>query len=264
MSVTAVPSEQFFETLDDPILQTISPSIPTLIIEWDKAPGLFWTLRLAEGWGDDTGGWMAMPRARWSADASGNPCYADARVACEEELAAPLTASLTTAIDGDELRFALALRNDSDVEKADCWAWICMIHRWAAAFQANCELPTGSGDEPFETAAGLPARNRVARWIKGCPIEGKEARGAELGRRSNPNGYQEHILARQGTVRAWRVEEHGTQQFIELHSPDAMLLGWSHWPCTDMMLHFGTLAPGDDSTVTGTLRFFERQFEIAP
>ena len=61
-------------------------------------------------------------------------------------------------------------------------------------------------------------------------------------------------------VRAWRVEGN-QQQFIQLKSPDAALLGWSHWPCTDMGVYFGTLEPGQSSRISGRLEFSEREFE---
>jgi len=261
--LTVTPSNEYFGAPDHPILQTIGAHFPTLIVEWDKAPGLFWVFRLAEGWGDGHGGWLAMPAADWQRDGESNLRYTDGRVAFEEELDEPLVASLSTKVEDDALRWSISLRNDTDTAHQDCWAHLCLIHRWAQAFQANCELPTGAGDDLYQTPAALPARNQTARWIKGCAIRDRQDLGARLGRSVNPNGFQEEIVATHGTVRAWRVHEHGTQQLIELHSPDALLLAWSHWPCTDMTLHFGTLGPGERSTAVGTLRFFEREFEIA-
>jgi len=263
MGIFATPSGEYFDGPNHAVLQTIGAHFPTLIIEWDQAPELFWVFRLAEGWGNRHGSWSAMPAADWQRDPEARLGYTDARVAFEEEFAEPLVASLSTTIAGDELRWSIALRNDADTRQEDCWAHLCLTHRWAQAFQANCELPTGTGDDPYQTAAALPARNRIARWIKSCAVRGRLDLAARIGRTINPNGYQEGIAAAHGTVRAWRVHEHGTWQSIELHSPDAFLLAWSHWPCTDMTVYLGTLEPGAESTATGTLRFSETRFEIA-
>ena len=60
-------------------------------------------------------------------------------------------------------------------------------------------------------------------------------------------------------MRAWRIEGN-RRQFIQLSSPDAALLGWSHWPCTDMGVCFGTLEPGQTGRITGQLEFFEKSY----
>ena len=67
-----------------------------------------------------------------------------------------------------------------------------------------------------------------------------------------------------GDSKIWHVpsaQAHNShQQFIQLSSANAIILGWSHWPCTDMGVGFGTLEPGQTGKVTGQLEFLEKPY----
>lgn len=232
----------------------LKSGIPTLAIEWDRAKELFWTLRLTEFFGDVSQSWGHQPNVIWRDHGNGALSYEGRPVALGGDPAG--ICSCTASASGDALAFTLSVTNGSERPWKDCWGWVCLIHRWARSFQANCELPAGTAEDPWVPASSL--RAPMERWLKWCPVAGRRADATRIGENRRAR-WQPHIEARQGAVRAWRVE--GTkQQFVQLTSPDAVLLGWSHWPCTDMGLCFGTLNPGQTGRVTGRLEFFETSF----
>ncbi len=228
--------------------------IPTITIQWDKAAELVWTLRLAEFFGDASQEWGYQPKIMWQDDGKDGMFYKNCPPSNREDIRGKCSAHIH--LKGDSLRFELTLKNDSDQVWSHCWGWLCLIHRWARTFQANCELPTGSSDKPWVSIASLPAP--IERWLKWCGIRGKEDVVMKIGRIGGTR-WQPHIWAQEGKVRAWCVKGN-KQQYIELESSNAVILGWSHWPCTDMGVYFGTLNPGQTGAVSGTLCFFEKSF----
>lgn len=231
--------------------------LPTLAVEWDGAPGCLWTLRLCEYFGVQDARWDYPPAVAWKRSGDGELGYADHPVSADSRVKGSV--SVSAKIDADALRFAVTLRNDSDVPWRDAWGWICLIHRWAPAFQSNCELPAGEGDVLWRPCVSLDAPR--GRWLKWCPVLAHHEAAERIGRHQG-RLWQEHIHAKKGAVRAWRMDlDRPVQQFIELSSEQAVFLGWSHWPCTDMGLYFGSLKPGATGQVNGTLRFYEEAYE---
>ena len=230
-------------------------TIPTLAIQWDKADELVWTLRLTEFFGDASGGWGYQPDVNWEGETAGKLAYADSPLSADDSVEG--TCSCRVSVRGDALLFELEVCNHSSRTWTDCWGWLCLIHRWAQAFQANCELPAGTAEQPWVPANALAAP--LQRWLKWCPVATHRDEAGRIGGAYGPR-WQPHIQNREGAVRAWRVEGN-RQQFIQLQSPDAALLGWSHWPCTDMGVYFGTLEPGQSGRISGRLEFSEREFE---
>jgi hypothetical protein len=229
--------------------------IPTLAIQWARAEELVWTLRLTEFFGDIQGGWGYQPDVEWQVNEHGAMSYTDRPISIDPAISG--TASACVQPGDDCLTFEITLKNNSSETWKDCWGWVCLIHRWARSFQANCELPTGG----TPAQAWMPANALSApleRWLKWCPVQSKREIATRIGE-NYPTRWQPHIHAVQGAVRAWRVIDN-KQQFIELSSSDAIILGWSHWPCTDMGLYFGTLEARQTATVSAQLRFFEKSF----
>jgi len=225
--------------------------IPTLVIEWDRAPGAFWTLRLCEYFGANGVRWDYPTPAPWVASDEGRLEYADHPASADRSISARASVTATTQ-ESDELSFQVTLKNDSAETWRDSWCWVCLIHRWAGAFQANCELPTGTEDDPWAPSASLRAPK--GRWLKWCPIREHRMIGERIAQQQR-HMWQPHIEASQGAVRAWRMDlEEPIQQFIQMSSANAIMLGWSHWPCTDMGLYFRSLAPGETGVVSGNLR----------
>ncbi len=254
--IKVTPFESFRERrLDIPTELKEDVALPTLIVEHSDFDELLWALRLTEFFGDTSRSFGYQPNVQWREEGTGEVSYVDAPV-CAEAGPTSGTCSCHVRSQEDALTFEISVTNRSGQEWPDCWAWLCFIHRWGRAFQANCELPVGEPEDPWVAVNCLDAP--LERWLKWCPV----AEHAEIAQRIGGNHqarWQPHIQAAQGAVRAWRV--YGTsQQFIQLTSPDAIILGWSHWPCTDMGVHFGTLEPGQTGTVTGQLEFFEKSF----
>jgi len=229
-------------------------SIPTLTVEWDRADELVWTIRLVEFFGDGQAAWSYQPAAEWTPDGNGGFSYENVPPAAGGKIAGSCSAHVQ--LNENTTHFRLSLRNGSEQPWPDCWGWVCLIHRWAKAFQANCELPAGAADKPWVNIGSLEAP--MERWLKWCPIEEKLEAAKRIGKNAGAR-WQPHIQAQEGSVRAWRVEGN-QQQFIELTSPDAVILGWSHWPCTDMGLNFGTIEPGEENSVSGELSFREEEY----
>ena len=229
-------------------------ALPTLVVKWDRAPELFWTLRLTEYCGDASRQWGYQPPAEWYHDGQGTLSYADSPLAPEQNVEG--TCSCTATAAGDALSFELSITNHSEQAWPDCWGWLCLIHRWARAFQANGELPAGPPDRPWVSASSLQAP--LERWLKWCPVADRRVIATRIGENQGTR-WQPHIQAQQGAVRAWRVEG-DRQQVLQLSSPEAIILGWSHWPCTDMGVYFGTLEPEQTGHITGRLEFSENAF----
>lgn len=235
-------------------LKSQEGQLPTLVVQWDQAPELVWTLRLAEMFGTRTQKWGYQPHTLWQGDA-GALSYTDCPIAGQGQAQGRCSCKAWTA--DDALFFELSLCNDGTETWEDCWAWLCLIHRWARAFQANCELPAGAAEQLWVPTSGL--RAPMERWLKMCPFHERGELAYRIGENQGTR-WQPQVVAHHGAVRAWRIEGK-RRQFIQLSSPDAALLGWSHWPCTDMGVCFGTLEPGQVGRVSGQLEFFEETFE---
>jgi hypothetical protein len=232
--------------------------VPMLIVEWGRAEGLLWTLGLCEYYGVQNARWEYPTPVRWDKVSEGHLAYVDHPVTKDRSIAG--RTSVAVGAKGDELSFEVTLHNDSPTTWQDAWGWVCLIHRWAGPFQANCELPVeGPADDPWVSCASLRAPK--GRWLKWCPVARDKQIAERIGR-NQAHMWQPHIEATRGAVRAWRMDlRRPIQQFVELSSDNAIILGWSHWPCTDMGLYFGSLDPGSYRTAYGKLRFFEEPYE---
>tara|TARA_Y100000758_G_scaffold30110_1_gene19976 strand:- start:258 stop:1031 length:774 start_codon:yes stop_codon:yes gene_type:complete len=228
--------------------------LPTLIVEHSDYSELLWVLRLTEFFGVASHQFGYQPNVQWKDNGSGVVSYADSPVVADAQIANGTCGCQVRTVE-DGLSFEIDVTNQSSETWPDCWAWLCFIHRWSRAFQANCELPVGKPDHPWVAANSLEAP--MERWLKWCPVAGRDE-AMRIGRNQGTR-WQPHIQATEGAVRAWRA--HGScQQFAQLSSPDAIILGWSHWPCTDMGVYFGTLEPGQTGRVTGKLEFFDKPY----
>src|SRR5262245_45049781 len=114
-------------------------TVPTLIVEWDGAPGLRWVLRLVECWGDAHSNWGYQPEVVWQTGGP-RPLAHQQQPAGTTATAAGVVSSAQVSAQGDELAWRITLENRTGGGGTlpGCWAWICLVHRWAQAFQANC------------------------------------------------------------------------------------------------------------------------------
>ncbi len=232
----------------------LNTSCPTLVVQRESCSELLWTLRLTEFFGDTSGSYGYQPDAHWTDQSSSRLSYRDSAMSSTGEIDGSCSCMVTA--EEDQLTFEISVTNHSEEPWADGWAWLCLIHRWARAFQANCELPVGEGERIWVPVNSLTAP--MERWLKWCPVMEHQDVAERIGRNQGTR-WQRHIQAKQGAVRAWRIEGN-QQEIVQLTSPDAIILGWSHWPCTDMGVYFGTLQPGKTGKVTGRLEFLEESF----
>lgn len=254
--IKVTPFESFRQHRSDiPAELDADVKLPTLIIEHIDYNELLWALRLTEFFGDVSGQFGYQPNVQWNDDGAGVVSYADSPVAAAEGNADG-TCGCRVRSEEDGLTFEIDVTNQSSETWFDCWAWLCLIHRWSRAFQANCELPVGDPGKEWVPANSLEAP--LERWLKWCPVA-EHAAIAERIAQNHQSRWQPHIQATEGAVRAWRASS-SSQQFIQLSSPNAIILGWSHWPCTDMGVGFGTLEPGQTGKVTGQLGFHEKAY----
>lgn len=249
--ITICSTRNFIDSGNAPDELAREMPLPSVIVQWDKAPGLFWHLRLCEYFGVRDQRWDYPTDAKWTTTGD-TMSYADHPATPDESVMGASSASIT--VNRDELSIEITLQNKSSEHWVDAWGWVCLIHRWAGAFQANCELPV-----PWSAAAALPAPKE--RWLKWCPVQNRLDIAERIGRHQ-AHMFQPHIKAERGAVRAWRMRLGApVQELIELSSPDAFMLGWSHWPCTDMGLYLGDLASGQSTTAALKLRFYETPYE---
>jgi hypothetical protein len=252
--IKATPFESFRQHRTDlPAELEADVRVPTLIVEHSDHSDLLWALRLTEFFGDAGRQYSYQPDVQWNDDGCGMLSYADTPVA-EAEANASGTCSCRVRSGEAGLTFEIDVTNQSSEIWPEFWGWLCLIHRWSRAFQANCELPVGDSGN-WVPASSLAAP--LERWLKWCPVSG-HAEAMQIGQNQGTR-WQPHIQATQGAVRAWRMHG-GHQQFVQLSSPNAIILGWSHWPCTDLGVHFGTLEPGQTGRVTGQLEFTQKSY----
>ena len=92
----------------------------------------------------------------------------------------------------DTLTFEISVTNQSNEAWPDCWGWLCFIHCWAQAFQANCELPVGEPENPWIPVSTLEAP--LGRWLKWCPVAEYTATAERIARKHKAR-WQPHIQA---------------------------------------------------------------------
>jgi hypothetical protein len=239
---------------ESPIDLELNKAMPTLVVQHESYSELLWTLRLTEFFGDKSNNYGYQPDANWSSQGKNKLSYRNSAVSGDDKIKGN-TSCIATAEKG-QLKFEISVTNNSSEPWLDCWAWLCLIHRWARAFQANCELPVGEDERIWVPVNSLKAP--MERWLKWCPVLDRLDAAERVGQNRGTR-WQPHIQAKQGSVRAWRIEGK-EKQIIQLTSPNAFILGWSHWPCTDMGVFFGTIQPGQTEHIRGSLEFMEASF----
>ena len=92
-----------------------------------------------------------------------------------------------------------------------------------------------------------------ARWALNMP-EGalKRTAIARLGREAPDEKIPLHGACGKFIATERRGDDPLT---VAINSPHATASSWSYWPCTDIDLSFGTVAPSVPKTISGTIRF---------
>jgi hypothetical protein len=137
--------------------------VPTLIVEHSNYSELLWALRLTEFFGDASRQFGYQPDAQWTDDGRGVLSYMGSPVVTAEG-STNGTCGCQVRRGEDGLSFEIDVTNESSETWPDCWGWLCLIHRWSRAFQANCELPVGEPCKEWVPANSLKAP--LGRWLK--------------------------------------------------------------------------------------------------
>ena len=227
---------------------------PVVLIEWDQAPGCIWPIRLPEVVGTSAEGYGEYQRYYHWKRAS------DTRLYFEN---APLTDArfqgvchAEAHIHADRFQFTLSASNQSEQPWPQFFMHVCLLHIFTAraheaGFGGNHYLYDQTGRRHVrEVTPEFPELEFA--W---CAAEGSHE---FLTRFHDVGSY-----LRPGTASAQQLETeriYGNQlQRVTLSSEDAVLLGWSGWPCTDLALGFGTVAPGRTESVTGQIVFSQHE-----
>jgi hypothetical protein len=227
---------------------------PVVLIEWDQAPGCIWPIRLPEVVGTSAEGYGEYQRYYQWQRASDNRLYFEN---------APLTDTRfqgvchgEVQIQADRIEFKLSASNQSEQPWSQFFGHVCLLHMFTdraheAGFGGNHYFYDQDGRRHIrEVTPEFPELEFA--W---CAIEGSDEfldNFKDTGRYLRPGTAS---IQRLETERIYRNQ----LQRVTLASEDAVLLGWSGWPCTDLALSFGTVGPGQTQSVTGQVVFSQHE-----
>ena len=244
----------------------------TLVIEWDGAPDSRWALNVEGALTSlprhetriPPGGW---DRHRWERQG-------DRSCALVYENENP-TASLRVAFQAqhDHVDYALTLQIDDDQQR---WrrmvTHLCFNHCWAAGFGRDARVRI---DNEMRRLGGIPNPHRI--WIRVATLSDNPAY-AQLKREQfshdgiGGNLNNTRLTGREavtikiplGGVQGKFIASQrkaGRPATVAINSPNAISVGWSFWPCTDIDLAFGTIRPRQPKTVSGRIYFLHGTIE---
>ena len=241
----------------------------TLVIQWEGAPQARWALNVEGRLRSLSGskpyfppdGW---PRHRWERSD-------DRSCALVFESDTP-QATLRVAFQAqqDHVDYTLTLQSDDDQPPPPHLAThLCFNHCWADGFGRDARVRI---DEKIRPLGPLPNPKRI--WIRVAtvaedPLYAKLKRaqfvtdgiGGNLNeiRLTGPAAAQIKVPVLGVQSRFIASERQtGPPATVAINSPQAIAVGWSFWPCTDIDLAFGSLQPRQPKTVSGRIYFLHR------
>ena len=240
----------------------------TLVIQWEGAPQARWALNVEGRLRSLSGskpyfppdGW---PRHRW--ERSG-----DRSCVLVYESDTP-RATLRGAFQAQQehVDYRLTLQCDEDQPPPPhLTTHLCFNHCWADGFGRDARVRIGENIRPL---GPLPNPKRI--WIRVAtvaenPLYARLKRaqfvsdgiGGNLNeiRLTGPAAAQIKvpILGVEGRFIASERPK-GPPATVAINSPQAIAVGWSFWPCTDIDLAFGSLQPGQPKTISGRIYFLQ-------
>lgn len=239
----------------------------TLVIEWDGAPNARWALNVEGRMRSLTDSMPYFPRDGWKRHRWERK--GDRSCALVYESDKP-KASLRVTFQAkqDHVAYKLTLRVDDDRVRDRIATHLCFNHCWAEGFGRDALVWIGGkkrrlGDIPnpkriwirVATLGDKPGYAKLKRDQFAADGMGGNLNDAKLkGPQAVPikipiDGVQGRFIASQRKA--------GRPATVAINSPDAISLGWSFWPCTDIDLAFGTVRPGKPKTVSGRIYFLE-------
>ena len=247
--------------------------LQTLIIEWASAPGARWALNVE-------GTLLSLPkedvrlpdqewdRFHWELDG-------DQKCTLIYENDNP-KASLKVGFHArhDHVDYSLTVHAEDDLIRDHLTTHLCFNHAWADGFGRDALVLT---DDRIRSLSDISNPERI--WIRTATLAEEPAyaqlksqqyflngTGGNLNRKRIIGSAAEvaKIPAKnvQGKFIAtqFRGEDSAT---VAINSPNAIAVGWSFWPCTDIDLSFGTVRPREPKTVSGKIWFLKEGIDTA-
>jgi len=238
----------------------------TLVIEWDGVPGARWALNVEGHLSSLPTGEVRLPpsgwkRFRWERDG-------DQQCTLIYENDDP-KASLHVAFRAkpDHVDYSLTVQAN-DQTREHVATHLCFNHCWADGFGRDALVLTdgqvqrlGDISNPEriwirvatlaedQTYADLKRQQFIKQGIGGN-LNDKRLNGPDIEKIKVPVGdVQGRFIATQ------RAGDRAAT--VAINSPDAISVGWSFWPCTDIDLAFGTIRPHEPKNVSGRIWFLK-------
>jgi hypothetical protein len=237
----------------------------TLVIEWDGVPGARWALNVEGHLSSLPTGKVRLPpsgwkRFRWQRDG-------DQKCTLIYENDDP-KASLHVLFHAkqDHVDYSLTVQAD-DQTRDHVATHLCFNHCWADGFGRDALVLT---DDRVQRLGDIPNPERI--WIRVATLAdptyaklkreqfAKEGIGGNLNDKRLTGPAAEKIKVPIGDVQGRFI---ATQRAgdgvatVAINSPDAISVGWSFWPCTDIDLAIGTVRPREPKTVAGRIWFLK-------
>ncbi len=223
---------------------------PVVVVEWDKAPGCIWPVRLPECMGTASLGYGEYQRFyKWERTHENILCFEAAPIADSRFEG---FCGTKVRIDDNLLVFELSVTNRSDHVWPRFFMHICLLHMFTRnphedSFAGNHFV---FGQQDWQHVRTITPEFPALEFAW-CSLEGHEGFTNELHDKGN---YLRQFTASEQCIRSERVYENKRQE-VTLKSRDAAAIGWSGWPCTDMALCFGDVYPGQTGNVKGVVDF---------
>ena len=240
----------------------------TLVIEWDGAARARWALNVEGRLRSLSGkkpyfppdGW---PRHRWERS-NDRSC-----VLIFESDKPKATLRVAFRARKDHVHYELTLQTDDDQPPPQHLAThLCFNHCWADGFGRDALVRF---NEKIHRLGAIPNPKRI--WIrvataKENPLYARLKReqfatdgiGGNLNetRLTGPDAVKLKVPINGVQGRFIATQRHkGPAATVAINSPNAISVGWSFWPCTDIDLAFGPVEPGKPKTVSGRIHFLK-------
>ena len=244
----------------------------SLVITWDGAPDARWALNVEGRMRSLTGNRPYYPRNGWARHRWERKSDRNCTLIYESDKP-KASLRVTFHVKKDHVVYELTLKADEPTPKRLA-THLCFNHCWAGGFGRDALVWI---DGKKRRLGDIPNPKRI--WIRVAtladkPLYGKLKRDqfAQDGFGGNLNDAKMtgvHAVAIKIPVggvqgRLIATERRGNRPAtVAINSPDAISVGWSFWPCTDIDLALGAVRPGKPKTISGRIYFLNAPSAVA-
>ena len=212
--------------------------LPIMLLRCKDKPGAVWTLRLPEFnflGSKEAEGYQV--KYHWKQQGP-TAYYYD-----WHPITGPMQGRVNARVWVDQdgrVRFEIQQINDSKETWEMPAVWVCLIHKYSG--DGRSTYWSQKGPEP---TSSIPAPQEL--WLKWFPVKGKEE-FVQACRQWRSKKIRSGLAVHPQLV--WKPQEPDGFS-VRIGSDQAGLLGWSHWPCTDLGLTCDETGPGETTKFTG-------------